>query len=66
MQKELIVIGLIILILGIMWPIFSDLKLGSLPGDIIIRKWDFTFYFPIVTSIIISLLVTLIMWFIRK
>jgi hypothetical protein len=65
--KLLIFLGIFILILGVFF-LFGD-KIpffGKLPGDIIIRKKNFTFYFPIVTSILLSLLISLIIYFFRK
>ncbi|HZW40615.1 MAG TPA: DUF2905 domain-containing protein [Ignavibacteriaceae bacterium] len=54
------------IILGLIWLFGDKLPLGKLPGDIIIKKDNFTFYFPIVTSIILSLLLTLIFYLFRK
>ncbi|WP_454781043.1 DUF2905 domain-containing protein [Legionella sp. WA2022007384] len=65
-QKILIIIGIILLIIGIFWPFITKLGLGKLPGDIIIHKGNFTFYFPITTCILISLIITLIFWFFYK
>jgi len=66
MQKLLIAIGIIILLGGILWPYISKLPLGRLPGDIVIEKENFKFYFPIVTMIILSAVVSLILWLLRK
>jgi len=66
MQKLLVTIGLVILIIGLLWPVISKLGLGRLPGDILIRREGFTFYFPIATSIIVSVVVTLIIWWFRR
>lgn len=60
MQKILIIIGIIMIIAGIMWPVIQKIGLGRLPGDILIRKEGFTFYFPITTCIIISLVIFII------
>lgn len=49
MQKNIIIIGIIIIIIGIFWPLITYLRLGNLPGDIVIKKNNFTFYFPIMT-----------------
>jgi hypothetical protein len=65
--KSLIIIGTVIIALGLILTITGKLPwLGGLPGDIIVQKKNFTFYFPIATSIIISLLLTLIFWFIGR
>lgn len=65
--KILIFTGIFILILGIIF-FFGDKIpfIGRLPGDIIIKKKNFIFYFPIVTSLILSLIVSLIIYFIKK
>ena len=65
--KSLIIIGAVIIALGLILTISGKLPwLGRLPGDIMVQKKNFTFYFPIATSIIISLLLTLIFWFIGR
>ena len=66
MQKNIIIVGIIIIIIGIFWPLTTYLRLGNLPGDIIIKKNNFTFYFPIMTSLIISLVCILISYFLKK
>lgn len=66
MQRTLIIIGLIILAVGLFWPWLSRLGLGRLPGDIIIRREGWSIYFPIMTSIIVSVLLTLLIWLFRK
>ena len=65
-QKFLIIIGITLLIIGIFWPFITKIGLGKLPGDIIIRKGNFSFYFPVTTCILISLIITLILWFFYK
>jgi len=66
MQKSLIILGLAIAAIGLLWPWLGKLPFGRLPGDIIIDKEGMKFYFPITTMIIISLLVSLILWLFRK
>ena len=66
MQRALIAVGIVILIAGLLWPWFSKLGLGRLPGDIRIETENGVFYFPIVTCIIISVVLSLILWLIRK
>ena len=65
-QRVLIICGVILLLLGLLWPWIQKLGLGRLPGDIVIERDNFRFYFPLMTSIIISLVVTLIFWLFRK
>jgi len=62
MQRTLIIIGIVILIVGLLWPWLIKLPIGKLPGDIIIDKPNFKLYIPITTMVIISLLLTLIFW----
>lgn len=66
MSRLLIVVGVILILLGLAWPLLQKLGLGRLPGDISIERDGFRFYFPITTSVIISLLLTLIFWLFRK
>ena len=65
--KLLIIVGLLIAALGaLLWTGWGKSWLGRLPGDIHYSKSNFTFYFPIVTCVLISLVLTLILWLFRK
>jgi hypothetical protein len=65
--KSLIVIGLIIAVIGVILTFAGRIPwLGRLPGDIYIKRENFTFYFPLVTSILISAVLSLILWLLRK
>ncbi|MBI2296480.1 MAG: DUF2905 domain-containing protein [Betaproteobacteria bacterium] len=66
MAKWLITIGIVLVALGLAWPMLAKLGLGSLPGDIKLERKGFTFYFPITTGLIISALITLILWIFRR
>ena len=66
MQQILITLGIIFLILGLLWPWLSQLPLGRLPGDIRIERENFSFYFPLMTGLVISVVLTLILWWLRK
>ncbi|WP_131782540.1 DUF2905 domain-containing protein [Legionella gresilensis] len=66
MQKIIIGLGVILILLGLTWPWIKKLGIGKLPGDILIKKGNFTFYFPITTSIIISLIIMIILWLINR
>lgn len=66
MSRTLIIIGLIVVAVGIFWPWLSKLPLGRLPGDIVIERENFRFYFPITTMIIVSVVVSIILWLFRK
>ena len=65
--KLLIIAGIFILIFGIIFLLGDKIPfIGRLPGDIIIKKKNFTFYFPLVTSIILSLIISLILFLLKK
>jgi ribose/xylose/arabinose/galactoside ABC-type transport system permease subunit len=64
--KLLVTLGVILLVAGLLWPWLSKLGLGRLPGDIAIKRDGFSFYFPITTSILLSLVLSLIVWLLRK
>ena len=66
MQKILIGLGLAILIIGLLWPWLGKLPLGRLPGDILVERENFRFYLPITTMLLVSGLLTLIFWLLRK
>jgi len=65
-QRALIVLGVVILVVGIAWPWLAKLGLGRLPGDIRIETESGDFYFPIVTCLIISVVLSLLLWFFRR
>ena len=56
MQKILIIIGIILLIVGLLYPYIKKLGLGQLPGDILFKTGNFTFFFPVMTCLIISII----------
>lgn len=66
MAKWLITIGVILIALGLLWPLLAKLGLGHLPGDIKVERKDSTYYFPITTSIIVSLVISIILWIFRR
>ncbi len=66
MSKPLIFIGMLLVLIGIGWPWIKKLNLGHLPGDIVIKKENFSFYFPIVTCLLISLIFSFIFWIINR
>ena len=66
MQRVFIVLGIALLIVGVAWPWLSKLGLGRLPGDIRIESESGGLYFPIVTCLIISVVLSLLLWFLRR
>ena len=66
MQKLLVTLGVILVVAGLLWPYLSRLGLGRLPGDITIEGEHGDFYFPIVTCIILSVVLSLLLWLFRR
>ena len=66
MARWLIIAGIVLIVLGLAWPLIAKLGLGRLPGDIHIERDGYSFYFPIVTGLIVSVVLSLILWFLRK
>ena len=66
MRKTLITIGIVVLAVGLLWPFLAKLPLGRLPGDIVIDKPHFKIYIPSTTMILVSAVISLIMWLLRK
>ena len=65
-RRILIIAGAILLIAGLAWPLVTRLGLGRLPGDIAFSRGNVRFYFPIVTSLVVSLALTLLFWLFRR
>jgi hypothetical protein len=66
MAKFFIITGIVFIIIGLFWPFLAKLPLGRLPGDIFIQKKNVTFYFPLATSILASIVLSLIVWLLTK
>jgi len=66
MSRALIVVGIVLVIAGICWPVIGRLGLGRLPGDIVIQRPNFSFYFPLMTSLIISIVLSVVVWLINR
>jgi hypothetical protein len=65
MGRWLVLLGIALLVLGLAWPWLSKLGLGRLPGDLHFERDGFSFYFPLTTSILVSLVVSLLLWLFR-
>ncbi len=62
----LVVVGVLIAVIGVIWMVAPSIPwLGHLPGDIVIERENFRFYFPVMTCMLLSLLLTGIMWMVR-
>jgi hypothetical protein len=66
MSRILITIGIILVVAGVLWPWLGRLGLGHLPGDIMIERRGFTFYAPIMTGLVISVVLSLIFWLLSR
>jgi hypothetical protein len=62
----LVILGVALVVLGLAWPWIEKLGLGRLPGDFRIEREGFSFYFPLTTSIIVSIVVSLLIWLLRR
>lgn len=65
MQKLLILLGVALLLIGLTWPWLANLPLGRLPGDIVVERENFRFYFPITTLVLISAVLSAVAWLLR-
>jgi Protein of unknown function (DUF2905) len=66
MARFLIVLGLVILVVGLLWPWLSRIGLGRLPGDIVIERDNMTLYFPLMTCLVLSVLFSLVLWAVNR
>jgi len=66
MQRALILLGILLVIAGVAWPWLRRLGLGRLPGDIHVKTANGDFYFPIVTCIVVSIVVSVILWILKR
>jgi hypothetical protein len=61
MSRFLIVVGLVLVVLGLLWPLLTRTGIGRLPGDIVVERGNFSFYFPAMTSIVVRVVVILVL-----
>jgi hypothetical protein len=66
LSKWLIALGLILVAVGLFWPIIGKLGLGRLPGDIVVRREEFSLYFPLMTGLVVSVIVSVLIWIFRR
>jgi uncharacterized protein HemY len=66
MRAWLIAVGLVLVAVGLLWPWLSEIGLGRLPGDIVVNRGNFSFYFPIVTCVIVSIVLSFIFWLLNR
>jgi len=65
MSRTLILLGLLLIAVGLLWPWIGWLGLGHLPGDIVVERKNFTLYVPIATGLLISVVVTVLLWLVN-
>jgi Protein of unknown function (DUF2905) len=66
MARFLIALGLAILVAGLLWPYLSQIGLGRLPGDIVIERENMTFYFPLMTCLLLNVVFSLVFWVVNR
>jgi hypothetical protein len=65
-SRLLIVFGLLLVGLGLLWPVMDKIGLGRLPGDIVIERDNFRVYIPLATSLLVSVVLSLLLWFLNR
>jgi len=65
-SRFLITLGILLVLAGLVWPLLRWLGLGRLPGDVVVEREGVRFYLPIVTSILVSSVLTLVLWLLNR
>lgn len=66
MSRAFILFGLVLVVVGLLWPYIGKLGLGRLPGDIVVERPGYSFYFPLMTSLLLSVVVSLVLWLVDR
>jgi DUF2905 family protein len=66
MSRLLVTLGILLVIVGLAWPFLTKIGFGHLPGDIRIEREDFTLFIPLTSGLIVSVLISLILWLLHK
>jgi hypothetical protein len=66
MPRILIIAGLVLVAAGLLWPLAERLNLGRLPGDLVIGRGSFRLYLPLATSLLISVLLSVVLWLMKR
>jgi hypothetical protein len=66
MQRTLIILGIALVLIGLLWPWLGKLPFGRLPGDILIDRPGLKVYIPITTMVLVSLVISVLLWLFRK
>jgi hypothetical protein len=65
-SRFLIVLGIAIVVIGLLWPLLARIGIGRLPGDIVLEGENYTFYFPLVTGLLVSVVLSLLLWLLGR
>jgi hypothetical protein len=65
-SRFLVILGLVLVVLGLLWPLIGKLGLGRLPGDIVIERENFRLYVPLGSSLLVSAVLSVILWLINR
>ena len=66
MSRTLIIFGVVLIVAGLLWPVIGKLGFGRLPGDIIIERENFRLYIPLATSLVVSVVLSLLLWLLSR
>ena len=66
MNRGLVIFGALLVLAGLAWPWLSKIPWGRLPGDFLIERDNFSFYFPLATALLVSLILSVLLWLFRK
>jgi hypothetical protein len=66
MQRVLLILGVLLVAAGLLWPWLSKLPFGRLPGDLVIDRPGFKLFAPFTTMIVLSIVVSVLLWLFRK
>lgn len=66
MQRWLIIAGVVLLVIGVAWPWLSRFPFGRLPGDFRFEREGFSFYFPLMTGLVVSVVISIVLWIFRR
>jgi hypothetical protein len=66
MQRAIIFLGLVIVAIGLAWPWLAKLPIGRLPGDLVVDRPGLKFFFPLTTMIVVSIVLSVLLWLFRR
>jgi hypothetical protein len=66
MGRFIVYVGLVLVLLGLAWPMIERMGLGRLPGDFVLGRGNFRLYVPLATSLLVSVVLSLVLWLLRR